>query len=214
MKKIEQKIINDFHDLYHVGLSGMGSIYKSTTWMGVPCFKCPMDMWIYQEILHEIEPDLIVETGTYKGGSALYLAHICDLIGKGKIVTIDIEDHQRPSHPRIEYIKGSSIDIKLIDDLFLKYSGLKKILVILDSDHSEVHVTKELELFSPYVSIDSYLIVEDTNLNGHPTYASHGPGPWEAVENFLPKHPNFILDKSKERLLMTFNPNGYIKKLR
>jgi len=196
-----------------MGLSGKGSIYKSTTWMGVPCFKCPLDMWIYQEILLEIKPDLIVETGTYMGGSALYLAQICDILQNGKVITIDIDKRERRDHPRVEYITGSSIDPSLVEAIFVNNSTAKKVLVILDSDHSEQHVIKELELFSKYVSVGSYMIVEDSNLNGHPTYSSHGPGPWEAVQQFIKKYKNFEVDKNRERFLMTFNPNGYLKKI-
>jgi cephalosporin hydroxylase len=214
MTNEEQKIIDDFHNLYHLGPADDGSIYKRTTWMGTPCFKCPMDMWIYQEILYEVKPDLIIETGTYKGGSALYLAHLCDALSFGKIVSIDIDVHIRPPHPRIEYVTGSSDDTQLAEKIFAQHPEAKKIMVILDSDHSEAHVARELEVFSKYVSINSYLIVEDSNLNGHPTYASHGPGPFEAIEKFLVTHPDFISDKSRERFLMTFNPTGFLKRTR
>jgi cephalosporin hydroxylase len=212
MTNEEQKIIDDFHNLYHLGPKEGGSIYKRTTWMGIPCFKCPMDMWIYQEILYEVKPDLIIETGTYKGGSALYLAHLCDALGNGKIVSIDIDTHIRPTHPRIDYVTGSSGDSLLAKKILEQHPLAKKIMVILDSDHSEAHVAKELEVFSKYVSVNSYLIVEDSNLNGHPTYSSHGPGPFEAIEKFLITHPNFISDKSRERFLMTFNPCGFLKR--
>jgi cephalosporin hydroxylase len=195
MTNEEQQIIDDFHNLYHLGPKEDGSIYKRTTWMGIPCFKCPMDMWIYQEILYEVKPDLIIETGTYKGGSALYLAHLCDTLGNGKIVSIDIDAHVRPTHPRIDYVTGSSGDSLLAEKIIAQHPMAKKIMVILDSDHSEAHVAKELEVFSKYVSVNSYLIVEDSNLNGHPTYSSHGPGPFEAIEKFLMTHPNFISDK-------------------
>lgn len=214
MTDAEQKIVDDFHNLYHLGPVDGGSIYKRTTWMGWPCFKCPMDMWIYQEILHEVRPDLIVETGTYKGGSALYLAHLCDTLGNGKIVSIDIDTQDRPQHPRVEYVTGSSSDNALIEQIFARYPDAKTVMVILDSDHSEAHVTKELALLSKYVSVNSYLIVEDSNLNGHPTYATHGPGPFEAIEKFLSGHTNFVSDKSRERFLMTFNPNGFLKRIR
>ena len=169
---------------------------------------------MYQEIFFDVQPEFILETGSYKGGSALYMAHLCDLLGKGEIVSIDIEQHERPRHPRITYITDSSRNAALIADIFRNRSGRERTLVVLDSDHSEEHVSVELELLSPYVSVGSYLIVEDTNLNGHPTYESHGPGPFEAVEKFLQAHTNFEIDRARERFLMTFNPNGYLRKLR
>jgi cephalosporin hydroxylase len=87
-------------------------------------------------------------------------------------------------------------------------------MVILDSDHSQSHVEKELKLFAPLVTLNSYLIVEDTNINGHPAYPSFGPGPYEAVETFLRTNDNFEVDSSREKFLMTFNPKGYLKRVR
>jgi cephalosporin hydroxylase len=89
-------------------------------------------------------------------------------------------------------------------------------MVILDSDHSKDHVAKELELYHGFVTNGSYLVVEDSNLNGHPVYSGfgQGPGPMEALQEFLPKHPEFEIDKSKEKFLMSFNPNGYLKKVK
>jgi len=209
----ECSTIDDFHHLYYNGLAGEGPIYQRTYWMGVPCLKCPLDLWIYQEILHEVRPDLIIETGTNAGGSALFLAHVCDLLGKGHIVSIDIQEQPRPSHRRISYLLGSSSDPKIIEKA-LKYRKKEgRILVVLDSDHSESHVTKELELLSEHVSIDSYLIVEDTNINGHPTFPKFGPGPYEAVQKFLAKNPFFEADLSKEKFLMTFNPKGFLRRI-
>jgi len=84
---------------------------------------------------------------------------------------------------------------------------------VLDSDHSKSHVLNELNLLAPYVSLGSYIIVEDTNINGHPSYPSFGEGPYEAVEEFLESTRNFTVDYSKEKFLMTFNPNGYLKRI-
>lgn len=160
----ELTIVNAFHNLYALGPKDQGRIYRRTYWMGTPCSKCPLDMWIYQEILHEVLPDLIIESGTYMGGSALYLAHLCDILGKGRVVSIDVEERDRPRHPRITYVLGSSTDQATLDAIFPNGSGAERTLVVLDSDHSEAHVAKELALLSPYVSVGSYLIVEDTNV--------------------------------------------------
>jgi cephalosporin hydroxylase len=205
-------VIDAFHELYYNGPRGEQEIYKNTTWMGVPCEKCPLDMWIYQEILHEVRPDLIIETGTRHGGSALFLAHMLDLLGKGRIVTIDVEALPRPHHPRITYITGSSDDPDVVAGA-LPTAADVVCLVILDSDHSKQHVLRELELLAPVVSVGSYLIVEDTNINGHPTFPEFGPGPYEAVEEFLQNNNNFIVDDAREKFLMTFNPRGFLKRI-
>lgn len=188
--------------------------WKDTRWMGVPIWKLPLDMWVYQEMLFELKPDVIIETGTAYGGSALYLAHLCDLMKKGRVVTVDIKDYPgRPQHPRIEYVMGSSIDEALIEKI---KSGIKpgeKVLVILDSLHRKDHVLRELELYGELVSPGSYMILEDTYLNGHPVYPNFGPGPMEALLEYVPKHPEFEIDNSREKYFVTWNPKGYLKKL-
>ncbi len=209
-----RRIIDGFHKIYYEGLPGNGEIFAQTHWMGYPCLKCPLDMWIYQEIIHQVQPDLILETGTNAGGSALFMAHMLDIIGNGEVISFDIsDDFERPAHPRIRYVKGSSDDSTLLREV-LKGRGEEKRMVVLDSDHSQVHVSKELELFAPLVTVGSYLIVEDTNVNGHPAYESFGPGPYEAVENFLNVNRDFEVDTTREKFLMTFNPNGYLKRIR
>lgn len=214
MKDDNTRIIDSFHKIYYEGLPGNGEIFAKTHWMGYPCLKCPLDMWIYQEIIHQVKPDLILETGTHAGGSALFMAHMLDIMGRGEVISFDIsDDFERPLHPRIRYVTGSSTDPNLLEEV-LKSRGEEKIMVVLDSDHSQAHVSKELELFAPLVTVGSYLIVEDTNVNGHPAYESFGPGPYEAVELFLAVNRDFEVDYTCEKFLMTFNPKGYLKRMR
>ncbi len=208
----EQLIIDEFHKLYYEGVEAGGRLFEKTTWFGVACLKCPLDLWIYQEILFRLKPDLIIETGSFHGGSALYLAHLCDLLGHGHIATIDIWDRPRPAHPRITYITGSSADPANARAARACAPETAKVLVILDADHSEAHVLEELRLFAPLVSAGSYMIVEDTNVNGHPACPSHGPGPYEAVTRFLAECADFSPDPASEKFLMTFNPRGYLRK--
>lgn len=206
----------DFNDQFHQrfydsGINQEGTWYY-TTWMGVSTRKCPFDLWVYQEIIAEIKPELIVETGTLFGGSAFFMSHICDLLGQGHVLTIDIENRPIPRHPRLSRIVGSSIHPKTIEQV--KQFALERgpILVILDSDHHAEHVLQELRLYSPFVSPGSYLIVEDTNVNGHPVFPDHGPGPMEAVQSFLKENSDFIVDRSREKFFLTFNPFGFLKK--
>jgi len=213
MTESERKIVDAFHRLYYNGLETLGKTYDNTYWMGIPCLKCPLDLWIYQEIMYEVRPDLIIETGTFAGGSALYLAHICDFLGVGHVATIDIEERPRPGHARISYVNGSSSEPETVTKALDSVKTRETVLVILDSDHSETHVTKELELLSPLVTRGSYIIVEDTNINGHPIYPSFGPGPYEAVQKFMGKNSNFVLDPIREKFMMTFNPLGYLRRI-
>jgi cephalosporin hydroxylase len=213
MNPPERTIIENFHNLYYNGLPGEGYLFGRTYWMKVPCQKCPLDLWIYQEIISELRPDLIIETGTRFGGSALFMAHILDILGHGEILTIDIDNTlSRPSHPRITYVHGSSSDADLIESVLAKRPDEVR-LVVLDSDHSKTHVLQELRVLASHVSIGSYLIVEDTNINGHPTLPTFGPGPYEAVEEFLATHQEFTVDETREKFLLTFNPRGYLRRI-
>jgi cephalosporin hydroxylase len=206
----EQTLIDLFHQLYYLRRN---QTWENTYWFGRQILKSPLDLWIYQEIINEVRPDVIIETGTFKGASALYLANLCDLIGNGQIITIDIKIHKnRPSHHRIRYLEGSSISTSVKDQVKSMISDKKSVLVILDSDHSKSHVLKELEFYSKLVSTGSYLIVEDSNVNGHPIRPEWGDGPFEAAEDFLKGNSNFAIDLSREKFLMTFNPRGYLKK--
>lgn len=189
--------------------------WRNTFWLGHPILKCPLDLWLYQEILHKLRPSVIVETGTAFGGSALYLASMCDLIGTGRIITIDLEPQPgRPEHPRITYVSASSTAPETIDMVKRETAGQGPVLVILDSDHRMEHVARELELYHPLVTPGSYLIVEDTNLNGHPTSPAFGPGPFEALGEFLDGTRDFIVDPSREKFLLTFNPKGFLKRVK
>jgi cephalosporin hydroxylase len=190
-------------------------VWLDTYWLGVPTQKCPQDLWVYQEILVETRPDVIVETGTAAGGSALYLASICDLLDRGEVITIDILERTDalPRHPRITYMRGrSSVDPPLVADVREQVAG-RRAMVILDSDHSREHVLAELHAYAPVVAEGCYLVVEDTNLNGHPVTAQSRPGPWEAVDGFLAETTDFEVDRSREKLMLTFNPRGYLRRL-
>ena len=210
-RKISE-IVDRFHLLYYDAAEFHGT-WNNTFWLGVPVLKCPFDLWIYQETLFELRPDIIIECGTSSGGSALFLASICDIIGSGEIVTIDIQPNpDRPKHKRITYLLGSSTSAEIVEKVKNLLQGKQKVLLILDSDHSKSHVLDEMTLYSKFVSRGSYMIVEDTNLNGHPVYPGFGPGPMEAVQEFLAEHSEFIIDESREKFYLTFYPNGWLKK--
>lgn len=181
--------------------------------VGTPVQKLPLDLWVYQEIIHEIKPDIIIETGTADGGSALFLSSICDMVGKGRVVTVDIVSKPRPKHNRLTYISGSSTSDKIFATVNSHIQPNDKVMVILDSDHSKNHVTKEIALYSKLVSVGSYLIVEDSNINGHPVLPSFGPGPMEALEEFLKESKSFIWDTTKEKFFITQNPKGYLRRI-
>lgn len=201
-------VTDEFHRLYYDT-----AVWKDTYWLGVRTQKCPLDLWVYQELLVEQKPDLIIETGTAHGGSALYLASVCDLLGRGEIVTVDIfpiED--RPAHDRITYLTGSSTAPEVVAEVERIVAGRENVLVILDSDHARDHVLDELRIYNRFVPPGGYLIVEDTNVNAHPVFPEHGPGPMEALETFLGETDEFEVDPTREKFFLTFNPRGFLRK--
>ena len=204
----EPGVTNAFHRLYYDS-----AVWKDTYWLGTRTQKCPLDLWVYQEILQETRPDLILETGTAHGGSALYMASVCELLGRGEVVTVDISPIEgRPKHDRITYLTGSSTAGEVVAEVERHVAGQERVLVILDSDHSYNHVLDELRIYGPWVSPGSYLIVEDTNVNGHPVLPEHGPGPMEALDEFLAETEDFEIDPAREKFFFTFNPRGYLRK--
>jgi hypothetical protein len=202
-------IVKMFHTCYY-----NTRIWQNTFWHGHQILKCPLDMWIYQELIWKLKPDYIIEAGTYKGGSALYYAQLFDLQNKGEVITIDVMSHPNlPEHPRITYLSGSSSDHSIFEKVQTIVGENKNIMVVLDSDHSRDHVLKEMHLWNSLVSIDNYMIVEDSNINGFPVRPDFGPGPMEAIDEFLATNNNFYIDSTQEKFLMTQNPRGYLKKI-
>lgn len=213
-RRRERSVVDDFHLLFHDSYDFQGT-WAKTTWLGTPVLKCPFDLWVYQEIIHELRPDLILECGTAHGGSAHYMASLLDLIGKGRILTVDIAPMEnRPEHERIEYLNGSSTAPEIVEAFRTAAADAETVLLVLDSDHSRDHVLEELRLYSDLVTPGSYVIVEDTNINGHPVMPEFGPGPMEAVEEFLRANRNFVVDREREKLYITFSPSGYLKRMR
>ena len=208
----EANVVREFHELYYQRWTTGSGDTKNLSWFGYHLIKTPLDLWIYQELLVRTRPDIVVQTGTLNGGSALFLAMMQDLLGHGWIISIDIEDRpHRPTHPRLSYITGSSVDQAVVAYVF-KQVGAGRAMVIFDSDHRADHVYDELIAYSPLVQLGDYLIVEDTNLNGHPVYRDFGPGPMEAIKKFLAKDDSFCVDTGCERFLMTLNPGGYLRR--
>lgn len=195
----ERKVVADFLKLfYDLGLSyrgGTNRTWAHTYWFGAPISKSPFDLWIYQDLIGQTKPDLILECGSYTGGSALYFASLCSLIGNGEVLTIDLEaTDPRHAHPRVTCLQGSSVEPSVVAQVRERAAG-KKVLVTLDSDHSYEHVTKELATYAGLVNLGGYLVIEDTNL----------PETKRAAVDFIAQHPEFEIDREQEKYLMTFN---------
>jgi cephalosporin hydroxylase len=192
----------------------LGGTWANTRFLGIPVAQCVSDLWVYQEIIYERRPDVIIECGTYQGGCTLYLASLCDLIDNGRILSIDIAKRRgRPKHPRITYIAGSSTSDETLRSVQNLVDPGDRVMVFLDSDHSKDHVLKELRNYGQLVRPGDYMIVEDTSTNGHPLLPKFGPGPMEAVEQFLKEDTGFTIDMSRQKFFITFHPKGYLKKI-
>lgn len=215
-RRREQAIADAYHGLFYDGPEGEAGLWNTITWRGVPMQKCPFDLLVYQEILHETRPELIIECGLNYGGSTMYLATLLDALGHGEILGCDISlervhDPVR-EHPRVELIESSSTADPFLSRARERAQG-KRTMVILDSDHSKRHVLDELRLHAPLVTPGCYLFCEDTNINGHPVHPEFGPGPYEALEEYLREAGDlWTVDRRRERFLVTFNPNGYLRR--
>lgn len=213
---IDSYIVRRFHKIYYDSNAWIGC------WKGIRILKCPTDLFVYQEIIYETKPDIIIECGTANGGTAIYLADICDIMGKGKVATIDFNPDRhpeldqntifRPYHDRILYIVGDDTSKEVID--LLKEVILKddSVMVILDSDHQKDHVFKQLEIYSEFVTDGQYMIVEDTDVGYRVQKQHKNDGPIVALDHWLKYHPEFRIDYTKEKHLLTSNLCGYLKK--
>ncbi len=208
-------LVSEFFTVYHGR-----RIQRDTYWLGVPVQQTPTDMWMIQEIITEIRPDFLVETGTLHGGSSLFYASVLNAMnGEARVITVDINPQIAgagdfpvfASH--VVPVTGDSTAEETIRRISNLVQG-RSAIVILDSDHRKEHVLRELRLYSRFVPVGSYIVVHDTDLNGHPVRPGYGPGPMEAVEEFLAEDDRFVADRSREKFMLTMCPMGFLKRVR
>jgi cephalosporin hydroxylase len=190
-------------------------ITSKTQYFGIPTQKIPTDLWVYQEIIYKIKPDVLIEIGNFAGGSTLALAHILDNLNHGRIIAIDIDQSKIPvivkEHPRITLIAGDACGS------FEKVRGLiaskEKVLIIEDSSHEYENTLNVLRKYNTLVNTGSYFIVED-GICHHGLDVGPNPGPYEAVEQFVKENDAFEIDRSKEMFFITWNPKGFLKRIK
>ena len=185
-------------------------------WLGHPIWQNILDLWVIQETIAELKPQLLIECGTNRGGSALFYAHLFDLLGHGRVITIDIERMHNLVHPRITFLIGSSVDphvVKAVGASVGQCSG--PIMVVLDSDHSAPHVLLEMQLYSPFVTLGSFLLVQDGVIDTFDAFRAWRPGPLHAIRVFLASHPEFTVDGERStRFVITHHPDGWLRRVR
>jgi cephalosporin hydroxylase len=216
LHQIYGQIVSDaFHHFYYAA----PDTWKRNHYFGQRVLQFPGDLWLYQELIVAVRPTYIVQTGVAFGGSLLYFAHLLDLIQAAPEAVVVGVDHSLSSeakalqHPRIRLVEGDSVDattLRQVATLLPAGPGM----VSLDSDHTASHVLHELQCYHDLVGVGCHLVVEDTNLNGHPVWHGFGPGPYEAVAEFLATHPGFVRDESIwRRNLFSFHRHGWLLRI-
>lgn len=202
------------HRRFFTDLINKTGNFSNVTWLGQPIWQNVLDLWTIQETIFETRPELLIESGTNRGGSALFYAHLFDLIGRGRVISVDIEKMHQLAHPRVTFLTGSSVDasvLQQIDATVRPATG--PIMVILDSDHSMTHVRSELERYAGFVTPGSYLLVQDGVIDVLPKFREGRPGPLPAVQAFLKDHPEFEIDHQRNgRFLITHHPMGWLRR--
>jgi cephalosporin hydroxylase len=204
---IPEELQTEFTDAYWRSLR-----WQTTTWLGQRVNRAPSDLFAYQELLSRVRPDFVIETGGGNGGRALFLASICELLGTGQVISIDTKEGiDRPQHPRITYVTGKATDAATVEQV-RELVGDGGAFVILGTHGRRDQMLDEFEAYHGLVSAGSYVVMENTILNGHPVWPSFGPGPAEAVRGALMRHTDFAPDPDIEKYVPTFNRAGFLRR--
>ncbi|HEV2642185.1 MAG TPA: CmcI family methyltransferase, partial [Candidatus Elarobacter sp.] len=187
--------------------------WTSTTWQGRPLSSAPTDLVAYQELVTTIAPDWVVEVGTGDGVRALFLAAMCELAGHGEVISVGAEDTSSlPRHPRLRYVAGDAAAEETVAEV-RGLVGAGTCLVVLGERADRTKTVREFNAYCPLVPVGSYVVVTDTIVNGHPVWPGFGPGPAEAVKQILNGDGRFVADPTLEKYSLTFNPNGFLKRV-
>ena len=203
----------------------VGKFSYNFCWMGRPVIQMPEDLLMVQEIIYKVQPHVIIETGVAHGGSSVFYASLLEILGRGRVISIDIEirPHNRialEAHPlkkRITLIERNSVAPETAEEVRGLLSPDEKVMVVLDSNHTKEHVRRELELYGPLVTPGSYIVTADGLMEdlidvprGKPEWTRDNPK--AAVHEFLATHPEFELDPEPTRLGVTYWPDGYLRR--
>jgi cephalosporin hydroxylase len=188
--------------------------FSHVTWLGTPVWQNVLDLWVMQETVAEVRPALLIECGTKSGASALFFAHIFDLMGQGSVVTIDVERLHGIIHPRIQFLLGNSLSPTIVETVRrLPASARGPVMVTLDSDHRESHVRAELAAYAPLVTPGSFILVQDGVIDTQPRFAGGRPSPLAAIEDFMRTATDFEVDEERARkFLISHHAKGWLRR--
>jgi len=215
LRKLYDRLLRPtVHALFFRELVSRTHNFDTVSWLGHPIWQNVLDLWTIQETIAQVRPGLLIESGTNRGGSSLFFAHLFDLMGKGEVVTVDVERLHNLSHPRITYLIGSSTSEEIVDVMRKRAAACTgPVMVILDSDHSQDHVRRELEYYAPLVTPGSYCLVQDGVIDTLSMFRTGRPGPLPAIEDFLRSSDAFVVDTARcERFLITHHPKGWLRR--
>jgi cephalosporin hydroxylase len=188
--------------------------WQETSWLGHRVAKPPSDLFAYQELIVDGAPDWVIETPSDGGGRALFLASICELVGHGRVLSIDQHPHDdRPEHPRLTYVTGDPLDDEIVK-LVRKRVGEPANAMLFFGLANRAWLRRAFDLYAPLVPVGSGVVFEDTVMNGFPVWPAMGPGPAEAAREILTDSPEFDRDPRMARLTPSFNEGGYLRRLR
>jgi cephalosporin hydroxylase len=200
--------------LFHGDLVLKTENFADVRWLGRRVWQSVLDLWTIQEAISELRPALLIETGTHRGGSALFYAQLLDALDEGRVITVDVERLHDLDHPRIMALTGSSTAREILEQVeSAARDAAGPVMVILDSDHSEAHVRRELEAYGPLVTPGSLLLAQDGIIDELFMFRAGRPGPLPAIRAFLRAHPEFVADERLNgRFLASQHPSGWLRR--
>ena len=188
-------------------------IREHTTYRGIPTVRNPIDYWVFQEMIWKLKPDVIVEIGNRCGGGLMFFADLCDKLDHGRIIGVDIRHrklHHRVNSGRITVVTGRAVEV--YNQVKAMINDDERVMVFEDSSHTFDNTLSVLVLYSRLLKVGDYIVVEDgicgNGLDGPE------PGPYEAIEAFMSGNANFEIDRTLESFIVTWNPKGYIRRIR
>jgi cephalosporin hydroxylase len=210
----ERTLASPVRKLFFADLIRHTNYFHDIRWLGNQVFQNVLDLWTVADTIATVEPELIIESGTYQGGSALFYASLFDLLGHGHVITIDIEKLHDHDHPRVEFWLGDATSEDVVDratTVALRHTG--PVMVILDSNHATAHVKREMDAYGPLVTPGSYMLVQDGVIDTLGIFRHQRPGPLPAIRDFLREHRDFEIDGERcSRFLITHHPSGWLRR--